>query len=309
MLEIKKSIEQGFGPGGLYDILKQLQNAALLTEGKVYYVAKNGNNTTGLSWKNAFTTIEAAIIASNATISWSGNTEDNYIIIAPGKYTETITTSAYYVHLIGLGTHGIGRVVIASAAGIAFAGNSIGSQFYNIRFEGKGSGDICDFGTFNDSIIENCQFVPCAGTLVNAISFDNCKESMIRNNLITTGSQGVQKCDYGMYFHGGSGQYCHNTIIENNTIVGALEDTGTGIYIHINCTATGAVIKGNIIRIWGAGTGIDDNSDGAVVVGNHVITVGGTPYDINNKLASMNTYNNGSTSVKFYPTHVLTSAY
>ena len=53
-MEIKKSIAQGVGKGELYDVLVQLQNMALLTAGKVYYVWKGGNSTTGLSWENAF---------------------------------------------------------------------------------------------------------------------------------------------------------------------------------------------------------------------------------------------------------------
>jgi len=277
---------------------------ALLTAGNVYYVSKAGNNTTGLSWKNAFTTITAAITASNATISWSGNNEDNYIIIAPGTYAETIASGVYYTTLIGLGTCGMGRVTIASAAGIALAGNSVGSRFYNIKFVGKGSGDIVDFGVFNDSIIENCQFVPDAGTLINALSFDDCKESIIRNNFFTTGSQGVNKCDYGMYFHGGANQYCHNTLIEGNKIIDVLENTGTGIYIHGDCNSQGAVIRKNIIRIRGAGTGIDDDAGGsgyqyAVVLENHIFTIAGTGFDVAEDYASMNIWNNGSTCVTY----------
>lgn len=310
MLEIKKSIEQGFGKGGLYDILKQLQNMACLTEGKVFYVAKNGNNTDGLSWKTAFKTIAAAITASNATVSWSGNTENNYIIIAPGNYPETIASSIYYANLIGLGNSGESKAVITSAAGIALAGNMIGSRLCNIRFLGKGSGDICDFGTFNDSIIENCQFVPDAGTLVAAISFDNCKESIIRNNLITSGQKGVKKCDYGMQFHGGDDQYCHNTIIEDNIIIDALEDTGTGIYIEATSNSQGAVIRRNIIRISGAGTGINDDGAGgyqyAVVYDNYVFTVSGTEYNINEATAAMNISNDNGT-VTTHPTTSFTS--
>ena len=80
MVEINKSIEVG-QPLGLYNILMSLKHASLPTEGNVYYVAKKGNNTDGSSWENAFITIAAAIAASNATVSWSGNLENNYILV------------------------------------------------------------------------------------------------------------------------------------------------------------------------------------------------------------------------------------
>ncbi|GAH15647.1 unnamed protein product, partial [marine sediment metagenome] len=93
------------------------------------------------------------------------------------------------------------------------------------------------------------------------------------------------------------------TLIEDNQIVNAVKPTGTGIYIKDNCVATGAVIRRNIIRLTGAGKGIVDNpnkAQRAVVIGNHVFTVDGTGFDVNDALASMNIWNKNG-DVTCYP--------
>ena len=95
MIDIKKHIGTGFGKGELYDILVQLQNMALLTPTEVYFVSKGGNNTTGKSWKTAFTTLTAAITAQRAMRADKPSAEQSvasYILMAPGDYDENITT-------------------------------------------------------------------------------------------------------------------------------------------------------------------------------------------------------------------------
>jgi hypothetical protein len=185
--------------------------------------------------------------------------------------------------------------MIEPTSGICMAGTSSGLHLYNIRFLGSGAGDICDFNILNCSIIENCQFVPGSASMAAALSFDDCKETIIRNNRFTTGA--ALYCDFGIKFNGGADKYCHNTIIEDNQIVNAVKATGTGIYIQNTCTATGAVIRRNRIILAGAGKGIDENNDGAMVYDNYVFHVGGDAYDINAKKSAMNVDNDNGNIV------------
>jgi len=299
-MKIERHIAQGFGKGELYDVLVQLQNMALLTAGNIYYVSKAGNSTTGKSWETAFSTIAAAITASNATIDWAGNEEDNYIIIAPGTYAESLTTIPSYCHMIGLGVGTLANsgmsVRVDPASGVAMSGTALGLHLYNIAFTAKGAVDILDFGICNDVLIERCMFAPSDGSTVNGISTTNSDGLNIRNCKFKSGLGGGAGMTCGMYFGGGSEKYLHNALIENNIIMG-LDATGTGIYIQDTCTGTESVIKDNIIYLSGAGIGIDDDSDDVIVKGNTVFHVSGDAYDINAKLASQNIDNNNGTVV------------
>lgn len=296
MLKIPKNIEVG-QPHGLYDVLTSLSNMALPTEGKVFYVAKNGNGQGGLSWETAYPTIAEAITASNALISWAGNEEDNYILIAPGTYAESLTTSPYYCHLIGLGVGTLANsgmsVRIEPASGVALSGTLLGMHLYNLAFQAVGAVDVIDGGIVNDCLFERCMFAPGDNDVVNAISTENSDGLNIRNCKFKSGlgTGGFTRC---MYFGGGADKYLHNALIENNILQG-MDATGTGIFIQGTCTATQTVIKGNIIHLSGAGIGIDDNSDDAMVVENYVFHVGGTPFDYNAALAAQNIANDSGT--------------
>lgn len=268
-------------------------------QSRIYFV--DGNNgdddNDGLSWENAFETITQAITAHTAyRATRAGQSVDTWIMIAPATYQENITTLPFSCHMIGLGHIGTDKAtIIHPESGIAMAGTCSGLHLYNIRFLGNGVGDICDFDILNCSIIENCQFVPEGANMAAALSFNDCKETIIRNNRITTGA--AYYVNYGIKFNGGADKYCHNTIIEDNQMVGAVKATGTGIYIQNTCTATGAVIRRNRIILAGAGKGIDDNSDGAMVYDNYVFHVGGDAYDINAKKSAMNVDNNNGALV------------
>lgn len=89
----------------LLDITGQLQIEALPISGRTYYVSKFGNNTTGLSWANAFTTIEAAISASNIYIAITANAlGKNRIYIDGGPdWEETLTVLPNKCDVIGVG--------------------------------------------------------------------------------------------------------------------------------------------------------------------------------------------------------------
>lgn len=297
MLEIKRSIAQGFGTGGLYDILKQLQNAAFLTPTKVYFVSKGGNNTTGESWETAFTTLAAAITAQRAMRADKPSAEqsvDTYIIMAPGLYEENITTLCFSTTIIGLGVLGTDKSTeIHPAVGSCIAGTVSGLRLYNISFQGgTGTADTLDFNICNNVHIVGCEFYPGATDSNAAISTQNCGMSVFKDNHILT--QSAFNYTYGMYFGGGADKYLSVCRIEGNLIQG-LDPTGTGIFIQNTCTAGGTLIKDNIIRLSGAGTGIDDDSDQVMCIGNIVFHASGTAYDYNSALAANNRANTGGT--------------
>lgn len=280
-------------------VLGFLKSVVHMTEGNVYYVAKNGNNTTGKSWQNAFTTIAAAITASNATVTWAGNEEDNYILIAPGEYAEALTALPWYCHMIGLGMPTLAdsacSVKIHPAAGAAMLNSTvIGLHLYNLSLQAVGAVDILNFGTCNDTLIENCLFSAKDGNVVNMISTDNSDGlTIIGCKFRPKGGIGVG-ATVGILFQGGSDKFWHNGIIKD-CIIGGLDPTGTGIKIESDCTASCSVIQNNIVYLSGAGTGIDDDSDLAIVQDNTVYHIGGTPYDINAALASQNIANDNGT--------------
>lgn len=180
MIKIDKSIEQGFGPGGLYDILKQLQNGMLPISGETYFVSKYGNNTDGLSWETAFTTIAAAIAASNTHIAITENANGrNRIYIDGGLdgtthwWAETLTTFPSYCDMIGVGQAGdLGTPVMIYGA-TAVTGNVFGCHVYNLAFYGSGSG------------VPVVRFV----NTVNGLEFHNC---IFRNKSGNDASIGLQ---------------------------------------------------------------------------------------------------------------------
>lgn len=298
MIEIKRSIATGWGTGGLYDILKQLQNMAVpMTQTQVYYVSKGGNNVDGLSWETAFTTIEAAITAQRAMRADKPSAEQSvntYIIIAPGTYDENITTFAFSTTFIGLGVPGTDKACEwHTTTGACMAGTVSGMRLVNIRFEAGGANDLLDFNICNNVEILNCDFQANQNN-VSAISTENSGYLTVKNCRFGTGL--TYNFDYAIYAAGGADKYLHQAVIENNWING-LEATGTGIYIASNCTASGTLIKDNIIHLSGAGKGIDDDSDQAICIGNYVFHNGGDAYDFNANLAADNWDNNAGTLV------------
>lgn len=300
MLTLSPHIGIAHNNGELYNILRQLQNLSVLTAGTVYYVHKDGNSVDGLSWETAYTTIAAAITVSNATIDWTGNEEDNVIVIAPGTYAESLTTPPYYCHMIGLGVGTLANsgmsVRIEPASGVALSGTLLGLHLHNIAFVSVGAVDIIDGEIVNDCLFERCMFAPGDGDVVNMISTNTSDGLNIIGCKFKSGLGGGAGATRAILFQGGADKYWHNGIIRDCIIAG-LDATGTGIKIEVDCTATESIIKNNIIRLSGAGVGIDDDNDNVIVQGNTVYHIGGDAYDINVKLASQNIDNNNGTVV------------
>ena len=246
-MKIERHIAQGFGKGELYDVLVQLQNMALLTAGKVFYVWKGGNSTDGLSWENAYSTITAAITAHTAyraTIPSAQQSVYDYIIIAPAEYDENLTALPFSCNMIGLGHPGTDKAVeLHPTSGIPIAATISGLRLINMRFEAAGAVDLLDFNICNNVEILNCDF-QCNDGNVNAISTQNSGYLTVRGCKIGSGNTTTFEC--GIYAAGGADKYLHNAIIENN-IIDALDPTGKGIYIASDCTASMTIIRNNVI--------------------------------------------------------------
>lgn len=272
-----------------------------ITAGRVYYVHKGGDNKGGLSWKNAFTTIAAAIAAHKAyraTISSAQKSIDSIIYIAPATYNENITDLPYSCTMIGLGVRGTDKATEwNTTTGACIAGTVSGLRLINIRFEAGGANDLLDFNICNNVEIIDCDFQCKDDDNVAAISTENANNLTIRNCRI--GSGGLTTFEYGIYASGGASKYFQNCVVENNVIEG-LNAAGTGIFIHGDAVNDRTIIKDNVIRLTGAGTGISIGAGGSsyktsMVIGNFIFTQAGTWASTNTDLAINNWHNNGTT--------------
>lgn len=167
-IKISKHIGEGFGKGELHDVLVQLRNGMLPISGETYYVTKQGNNTDGLSWETAFTTIAAAIAASNTHIAITENRSGRnriYIDGDIGWWAESLTVFPNYCDMVGVGNAGdVGTpVMIYGTTNIAT--NVFGCHIYNICFYGSGSAvPVVKMScTANGLEFHNCMFRNVSG--------------------------------------------------------------------------------------------------------------------------------------------------
>lgn len=180
MYPIKKSIEQGFSgkPGGLYDILTQLQNMSLGNQGTVYYIdsSKGSDGYDGLSWDKAFKTLAYGISVSNAKRS---GYERNTIFVR-GKFSETLTTAPSKCDLIGVGaTSARSRPRITGAQ--AMTNTAYGTRFINLEFRGVAS-SVTMTWTASGFEIHNCVFSQPSGQTMatHAITIVNPHDVVIQ---------------------------------------------------------------------------------------------------------------------------------
>lgn len=242
MTEIKKNIEQGFASGGLYDILTALENANLPISGRTYFVSGYGNNTTGLSWENAYTTIAAAIAASNTYIALGTVAGGrNRIYVDSNKaanWDETLTVFPNQCDLIGVGSKGGWMTTINGRTNITTA--CLGTHVYNIRFINPTSGVpvITILDGSHGFEIHNCRIRNNSGNDSSVgLKIGSLWDFTVSNNLIYGNPPSV----IGILLDGTA---CGNSKIVDNYIYA----TTTGLQIADGTTSDyGLVIKGNVI--------------------------------------------------------------
>jgi len=198
-MEIKKSIAQGVGKGELYDTLiaLQLESGALPTAGKTYYVSKQGNNTDGSSWAKAYTTLEAAITASNIYVLTYVNVI-NRIYVDGGNYTESLVAFPNHCEMIGVGTMSDGPRVNASTI-IANAPSIC--HIFHMQFRTATAAPILDLGSTPQGVwLVDCLFNNVSGIApTHALKFGDVA---YYNKVINCRFIGNPSPTIGIYFGG-----------------------------------------------------------------------------------------------------------
>ena len=170
MLDIKKSVAQGWGTGGLYDILKELQLFSAGIKGEVYFVEANAgyDGNDGKSWNKAFKTLATAITASNANIAAgsSGWAARNTIFIKGDAVAEDLTVPPVKCDVIGCGScDAEGKTRITGAHAWTCSGTVLSSGFYNLTFWNDAATAIFTVATLAGLYFGDCDFVASADAI------------------------------------------------------------------------------------------------------------------------------------------------
>ena len=284
MYTIEKSIEQGFPgqPGGLYDILTQLQNLTLGNQGAAYFVEGNtgSDGYDGSSWDRAFKTLAYAIGVSNTYISAKHYASRNSIFIR-GSFDEDLVVLPQKTDIIGVGS--TNATPTARILGTqAFEATGWGSRLINIWFQDDGASATVTL-TAGGTEFHNCWFSGVGSTVgtyglyitnPGQVRIIGCYFSPYLENPFSTAAIALIA----------DGQY-NNVLVENNIIHGA-----TGIYCSDNALNNqfDCLIRNNYIK--STTFCINDDTDDYAIVGNRMITAttmaGGL--DINAALACDN---------------------
>lgn len=224
----------------------------------------NGStNGPGTEVETAYSTIAAAVSASNALVDWSASpwAPRSVIIIAPGTYAENLTSLPYGAILYGLG-HDLrdaqNGVKIKPATGAPVdVGACINTAFYNINFETAetDAGDACfDADICNNNLFYNCRFSGPAET-ATAVGF--VTKDAVGNRFIDCEFDCLDK-GVDVNYADANDSFSHN-LIRNCRFTQI--DTA-GIEISTNLVGPSSIVERCVFV--GAGQtmaiGIDDNS-------------------------------------------------
>lgn len=249
MITIKKSIATGWGKGGLYDILKELQlfNAGL--KGEVYFVENNAgyDGNDGKSWNKAFKTLSVAITASNANIAASskGWAARNTIFLKADRLVEDLVAFPSKCDVIGVGSCDAFKMPGISG-NHAPVNTYYGTRFINVRFEPKttatdiitltNSGSGCEFN--------GCVFEGVFAAITAPSAIDSTAHHLLK----------IINCDFNGAFSTdvidiGAGESSGTRIVGNRINGGA--DNGiviTGVATIANLGWNG-IIANNFIQV------------------------------------------------------------
>jgi len=263
--------------------------------GKTYFVSKNGNNSNGLNWKNAFTTIGEAIAAVNAYVL-TNNYAMCRIYIDGGNYSESLVTFPNHCDMIGVGVPFGARLAASTlltsvlmacrmynmqfrtpTGGVPvlkFFAGSQGIELHNCMIFGNAVepsiglefGDVC----YQNKVI-GCKFPGISNSALIAIQFDgqNNNNTEIRDNFISAVTKGIYLAS-----DNGASYSDYGVVIQDNIITRSDPNSGsqlvTGIDIADTQSRTDAMIIHNYIS---AATPIN-GADASKVIDNHVNIAG-----------------------------------
>lgn len=245
-----------------------IQGAGLLLKRSTdFYVdGKDGSdNSNGLSMDTPFKTIEAAITAMNARISWAESpwARADVCYIAPGKYAENLTTFPYGGSLIGLGDafdiNGERGVTIKPAAGSPVDVTSvINSRIENICFAAPDTSVIFQADNFNRNLLVDCVFAGLPGASPTTTRGFEVVKDMTGSKLLGCHFIQIRNAIYLVADNANSKQITGN-LIEDVFITGGDQK---GVYFDVNCVPSNTII--NRCNIGGGGAtlalGLDDNT-------------------------------------------------
>lgn len=248
-----------------------------------YYFADKLNGKPGNSGRSAkepLDTIAAAITLMNATIDWATSpwSDNHVLVVAPGKYDETLTGLPYGCTVIGTGDafdlNGERGVTIYSSTGSAVDVTScINMGLYNLAFEGTGANPVFKADNFNRNIVRNCLFAGNTGDTTT-----NCFEVVkdMTGNRFTNCV--FHRAAYGMYIDtdNANSKQASGNIIEDCYVTGC---TDVGIYFEANTVPSFTVI--NRCNIGDGSTtlalGLDDDTDDVGVFNTNFIATANDP--------------------------------
>jgi hypothetical protein len=232
--------------------------------GQDYYV--DGNISTsgdGLSWATAFSTLAAAIAASNISIALAANrwwARRNRIFVVGDRLTEDLDTWPTKCDVIGRGS----LDGVAGKAGIKGnhvpTGESYGTRWINIEFEPAASEDLIIIdGDAAGIEFHDCNFIGSFGAFTAPSAIDTTASEMMR--IVNCNFMGAFSANY---IDIGDGEVAGMRII-NNTMLGSAVNgimvTGTATVVDF---ASIGIIAGN--RIYCPGITISDGNDDAFVI-------------------------------------------
>lgn len=231
--------------------------------GNQYYVSVNNGNDAnpGTSPDKPVATIARARTLSNATIDWGKYQKKyNVIWIEPGTYDEYFAGGFYCAFVIGMGDRHNVMIRPADTGGVFRTDATlIDEAFINLHFQSLIQDvPILDCGIVNYTKFLGCKFsIGAAVTGVKAIDTVNSDSLWVEDCDFVSGQ--TEEIDCAIYNRGGANKYAHLARYLNNRIF----TKSYGIYLAGDCTSSGALAKGNMIRVQGTGVGIEHNAGGA----------------------------------------------
>ena len=293
-MEIERHIAQGFGKGELYDVLValQLESGLLPISGITYFVSQMGNNTDGLSWEKAFTTLSAAVTASNTWFDATGTSRiSRNRIFVDGTNYDALTVLPKHCDIIGVGTNS--RIQGASKIETAVDGCHIynmkfrnntaypifwatvatsGLEIHNCLFENQSSASTYGLRIYGNTTIKikNCIISGYDAVPIGIQLEHQFITSEITGNIIFATTTGIVIPD-GI----GTGDY--HSVIRDNIISGVNASTqlATGIDIQSAASESRMMIVHNFISAVNAinyvGTGYEANRDKWMCINNHIV--------------------------------------
>ena len=273
MYKIEKSIEQGFSgrPGGLFDILTQLQNGMFGMAGETYFVEGNvgSDASDGKSWDGAFKTLATAITASNASIAHAnkkGYAVRNAIFVRADSITEDLTVPPSKCDVIGVGsTDAHNMTEIKGEHSWTGSGTIMNTGWYNLCFVNDDASAIFTVATPAGLYYDGCLFRAEADA-IHAIHLTGATgHDFTVNNCRFINDEYNDRFATGAILNAVTTTY-HNFAITNSYLEGeyGIKIDTTNLYnawIN-NCTVVAT------------GVTIDDNSDDCIVTNNTLISEG-----------------------------------